>query len=85
MHHLHHTGKPSSVILLVILQVCKLAIIGPAAALANGCRYVWSCMQLVWGALLAGARLAPTVQQTAMDAGSQVSFVKQSTLNMAAL
>ena len=35
-------------------------------------------MQLAWGALLAGARLAPTVQQTAMDAGSQVSIVLQS-------
>ena len=55
-----------------MLQIAKLAIMGPIAAVVGGCRYTASCMQVFCSAILAGARLAPTVQQTAMEAGSQV-------------
>ena len=58
-------------------QIAKLAIMGPVAAVVSGCRYVASCMQIFCSAILAGVRLAPTVQQTAMEAGSQVRDAEQ--------
>ena len=53
-------------------QVAKLSITGPAAAVVTAVRYLASCLQVFWAAFIAGARLAPSVQQSAIEAGSQV-------------
>ena len=52
--------------------MAKLSITGPAAAVVSAVRYLASCLQVFWAAIFAGARLAPTLQQSAMEAGSQV-------------
>lgn len=53
-------------------QVAKLSITGPAAAVVSAVRYLASCLQAIWAPVIAGAHLAPSVQQSAMEAGSQV-------------
>ncbi|MCJ1354298.1 MAG: hypothetical protein MMC33_004286 [Icmadophila ericetorum] len=53
-------------------NVAKLAVTGPVAAVVSGVRYAASCAQVLGAAILAGARVAPSVQATAMEAGSQV-------------
>ena len=49
-----------------------MAITGPVAALISGVRYAANGMQVFGATLLAGARVAPSVQATAMEASSQV-------------
>lgn len=52
--------------------MAKLSITGPAAAVVSAVRYLASCLQGFWAVILAGTRLAPSVQRSAMEAGSQV-------------
>ena len=50
----------------------KLAITGPVTAVISGVRYAASCTQVFGTTVLAGARVAPSMQATAMEASSQV-------------
>ena len=49
-----------------------MAVTGPVAAVASSVRYAASCLQVLGATVLAGARMAPSVQATAMEASSQV-------------
>ncbi|CAL5219001.1 g756 [Coccomyxa viridis] len=57
-----------------ILKVAKLAITGPVTAVISGVRYAASCTQVFGTTVLAGARVAPSMQATAMEASSQASW-----------